>query len=57
MTKRRTLERELLADGWSKTEGANHTKFRKGRNTVIVPRHNEIKDQLADAIRRQAGLR
>lgn len=57
MTKRRTLERELLADGWSKTEGANHTKFRKGRNTVIVPRHNEIKDQLADAIRRQAGLK
>lgn len=57
MTKRRDLERELLAAGWFKIEGANHTKFRKGRKTVMVPRHSEIKNQMADAIRRQAGLK
>ena len=57
MTKRRVLIRELLDDGWTMSEGANHTKFRKGNKTVVVPRHNEIKESTADAIRRQAGLR
>lgn len=59
MTKRRDLERELLQAGWVKLggKGARHDKFRKGRQIVVVPRHREIPDQMADVIRREAGLR
>lgn len=57
MTKRRDLVNELLAAGWIEIGGAKHDKFRKGNKTVMVPRHSEIKNSLASAIRRQAGLR
>lgn len=57
MTKRRDLVNELLAAGWIEVGGAKHDKFRKGNKTVMVPRHSEIKNSLASAIRRQAGLR
>ena len=57
MTKRRDLIRELEAAGFRQTGGTKHGKYRKGNITVTVLRHSEIKDRLADVIRRQAGLR
>ena len=57
VTKRKDLVRELLRAGFKEVKGAKHGKFRCGCITVVVPRHSEIKDQLADAIRREAGLR
>ena len=57
MTKRRDLIRELEAAGFRETKGTKHGKFRKGNVTVMVPRHPEIKDQTAEGIRKQAGLR
>lgn len=57
MTKRRDLVRELEVAGFRQTGGTKHGKFRRGNVTVMVPRHSEIADQLAEAIRRQAGLR
>lgn len=57
MTKRRDLIRELKLAGFSDVGGTKHGKFRKGNVTVTVPRHSEIKNQMADAIRRQAGLK
>lgn len=57
MTKKRDLERELSTAGWVKTGGSKHDKWTKGDLTVMVPRHAEIKDQMADVIRKEAGLR
>lgn len=57
MTKRKDLVHELLKAGFREAGGTKHGKFRCGRITVMVPRHTEIKDQLADAIRREAGLK
>jgi predicted RNA binding protein YcfA (HicA-like mRNA interferase family) len=57
MTKRRDLVRELEAAGFRQTGGTKHGKYRRGNVTVMVPRHSEIGDQLAEAIRKQAGLR
>lgn len=56
MTKRRILVRELESAGFRECHGTKHGKYRKGNVTVMVPRHSEIKDQLANAIRKQAGL-
>ena len=56
MTKRRDLIRELKLAGFSEVGAAKHGKLRKGSITVIVPRHSEIKNQMAEAIRKQAGL-
>lgn len=57
MTKRRDLIRELEAAGFQGAGGTKHGKYRKGNITVTVPRHSEIKNQTADAIRKQAGLK
>ncbi len=57
MTKRRVLIRELEAAGFRHVGGTKHGKYRKGSLVVMVPRHSEIKDKMADAIRKQAGLR
>ena len=56
MTKRRDLIRELKSAGFTECGGTKHGKFRKGNVAVLVPRHSEIKDKLADIIRKQAGL-
>jgi hypothetical protein len=32
-------------------------KFKKGDVTVMVPRHSEIANQMAEAIRKEAGLK
>ena len=57
MTKRRDLIRELEAYGFRQVRGTKHGKYRKGKVTVMVPRHSELKDQMAEVIRKQAGLR
>ena len=57
MTKRRDLIRELEAAGFRQAKGTKHGKYRKGTITVMVPRHSEIKDQMADVIRKEAGLK
>lgn len=41
---------------WSDGE-TNHEHFTNGKITVMVKRHNEIEDQIAKKILRQAGLR
>lgn len=58
VTRKRVLERDLLQAGWVKIEGAGskHDKFRKDGHTIAVPRHREIKEATAKAIRKQAGL-
>lgn len=57
MTKRRDLVRELKSAGFKEWGGTKHGKFKKGNVTVMVPRHTEIRDQMADAIRKEAGLK
>lgn len=57
MTKRRDLVRELKSAGYREAGGTKHGKFRKGNRTVTVPRHSEISNQMADAIRKEAGLK
>ena len=58
MTKKRDLERELMRAGWEPIKSSGgHDKFRKGNCSVMVPRHREIKDEMAAKIRREAGLR
>ena len=60
MTKHRDLVRELEHAGFVQIKSgssANHDKFRRGDVSIAVPRHAEIRDRLADVIRRQAGLR
>lgn len=57
MTKRKALIRELERAGFCESGGTKHGKYKKGHITVTVPRHTEIGNQLANAIRKQAGLR
>jgi predicted RNA binding protein YcfA (HicA-like mRNA interferase family) len=57
--KRRQLVRDLSERGcYLKRHGANHDLYINPANgrVVPVPRHNEIKDTLARAIRKQLGL-
>jgi mRNA interferase HicA len=57
--KRRELLRILTERGcYLKRHGANHDLYTNPTNgrTVPVPRHTEIKDTLARAIRKQLGL-
>mgnify|MGYP002773208027 CR=1 FL=1 len=57
MTKRRIIEKQLLAAGFVCKHGANHDKYVKGSVSVTVGRHREIPDEMAKVILRQAGLR
>jgi len=54
--KRKDLERKLKQAGWVKTEGGNHTKWKKDGMTIPTPRHNEVNECLAKAILKQAGI-
>lgn len=58
MTKKRDLERELILAGWVKLKGVGsaHDKFRKGSKVIVVPRHRELNDITAEAIRKEAGI-
>lgn len=57
MTKRRDPVNELLAAGFVSEGGTKHEAFVKDGRTTRVPRHREIDNGLADAIRRQAGIK
>lgn len=57
MVKRRDLVKELLAAGFVSKGGVNHEVFTKPGYRTEVPRHREVGERLADAIRKQAGLR
>jgi len=51
------IEKLLNKAGWAKTEGSNHTKWKKDRLTVTVPRHKgDLPPGTAKAILKQAGL-
>lgn len=58
MTKRRDLVKLLESNGFECRGGTNHDRFvhPDGRFTE-VPRHREIKDQMAKVIKKQAGLK
>lgn len=57
MTKRRDLVGELESAGYRLCGGTRHEKYKKGSIVVMVPRHREIPDQMANVIRKQAGLK
>jgi mRNA interferase HicA len=50
------LKRELAALGAVFKAGKRHTKVWLGQRQSTIPRHNEIPNQLAYAIRRQLGI-
>ncbi|MBR2835661.1 MAG: type II toxin-antitoxin system HicA family toxin [Coriobacteriales bacterium] len=58
MTKQRMLIKELIDAGFKyiKTNGG-HDKYRKDKITIAIPHHREISDQMADIIRKEAGLK
>lgn len=57
MTKRRDLVRLLEVHGFRSIGGTKHEKFTNGERTVLVKRHREIPDEIAERIKRQAGLK
>ncbi len=57
MTKRRDLVLLLTKNGFWSVGGTRHEKFPNGIVTVLVKRHREIEDIVAQKILRQAGLR
>lgn len=53
--RRRKLERELNRIGWRlERHGGNHDIWTDGHETVTIPRHREIEEELAKAILRDA---
>lgn len=54
--KLKDLEKRLQQAGWVKSEGGNHSKWRKDGKVIPVPRHREIKENLAKEILKQAEL-
>lgn len=57
MTKRRDSVLLLTKNGFWSVGGTRHEKFTNGKVTVLVKRHREIEDIVAQKILRQAGLR
>lgn len=56
--KRRELIRELVKSGcYLRRHGARHDINPKNGKKAPIPRHNEIKDSLAELIRKQLGLK
>lgn len=56
--KRRDLIKMLESNGWRLLRsGANHDIYTNGKQSEAVPRHTEIKEQLAKAIIRRQGLK
>lgn len=56
MVKRRDLVKELEAAGLVSKGGAKHEVFTKPGVRTAIPRHKEIGEELAKAIRKQAGI-
>lgn len=56
--KRRDLIRLLESNGWRLLRsGANHDIYTDGKRCEPIPRHGEIKEQLAKSIIRRQGLK
>lgn len=56
--KRRYLIKLLKANGWwLLRNGTNHDIYTNGKVSETIPRHSEIKEQLALAIIRRQGLK
>lgn len=56
--KRTDLIRLLVKNGWYlKRNGADHDVYTNGTATEAIPRHNEVKENLAKAIIRRRGLK
>lgn len=48
----------FLKNGWYfKRSGGNHDIYTNGIDTEAIPRHNEIKENLAKAIIKKRGLK
>ena len=56
--KRKDLIRLLESNGWRlMRNGANHDIYTNGTHSEPIPRHAEIKEQLAKSIIRRHGLK
>lgn len=56
--KRRDLVSLLQKNGWRlKREGANHEVYEKDNQCEMLPRHNEIAENLAKAIIKRRNLK
>ena len=55
---RRDLIKLLVSNGWwLLRNGSNHDIYTNGQRSEPIPRHGEIKEQLAKAIIRRQGLK
>lgn len=57
MTKRVDLVKEVIEAGLVSKGGTKHEKFSKPGFVTRIPYHREIDDKLANAIRKQAGIK
>lgn len=56
--KRRDLVKLLEANGWTLfRHGANHDIYTDGKQSLPIPRHGEIKENLAQSIIRKHQLK
>ena len=56
--KRKDLVKLLQSNGWRLLRnGANHDIYTNGQKCEPIPRHSEIKEQLAKSIIRRQGLK
>lgn len=56
--KRKALIKLLESNGWwLLRNGANHDIYTNGKQSEPIPRHTEIKEQLAKSIIRRQGLK
>lgn len=54
--RRRKLERELRSMGWQlKRHGSNHDIWTDGQETLAIPRHREVEEEVARAILKDAA--
>ena len=56
--KKRDLIKTLEENGFEiERHGSNHDIYRKGKNSIAVPRHREINEDTARGILKEAGLK
>ena len=56
--KRKDLIKLFERNGWwFKRNGGNHDIYTNGTDTEPIPRHNEIKENMAKAIIKKRGLK
>lgn len=57
MVKTKDLIKLLENNGWYlKRNGGNHDIYTNGKDVEIIPRHKEVKENLAKAIIKRRGL-